>query len=177
MAGQGKSDLATAQILIHGEERHLDTGVYHCQQAVEKSLKAFLTVCGSTIPKTHDIELLVTLCSEHDSTFSRFLEMATEITPYATEFRYPGEVMEPSLLDAETAYRLSCRRRGDGFYRIKDPWAFLVSNRCSLMIANSFKMFGLVYGSEITRSLGTMTLQDAGASAPGGTPYPASVRL
>lgn len=104
---KAKSDLATAHILIHGEERHLDTGVYHCQQAVEKALKAFLTVCGSTITKTHDIELLVTLCSEHDCTFSRFLEMATEITPYATEFRYPGEVMEPSDIDAETACHIA----------------------------------------------------------------------
>jgi HEPN domain-containing protein len=104
---KAKSDLATANILINGTEKHLDTGVYHCQQAVEKSLKAFLTLHGSIIAKTHDIEMLVSLCSKYDRSFSQFLEMATEITPYATEFRYPGELMEPSAMDAESAYHIA----------------------------------------------------------------------
>ena len=34
------SDIGAAHSLILGAERHLDAGVYHCQQAAEKSLKA-----------------------------------------------------------------------------------------------------------------------------------------
>lgn len=40
---KAESDLLTAQILIYGENKHFDTGVYHCQQAAEKSLKDYLT--------------------------------------------------------------------------------------------------------------------------------------
>lgn len=40
---KSRSDLATARLLILGHEPYLDTGCYHCQQAAEKALKAWLT--------------------------------------------------------------------------------------------------------------------------------------
>jgi len=41
--------------------------VYHCQQAAEKAVKAFLVHHGKTYERTHDIEVLVSGC---DQTFT-----------------------------------------------------------------------------------------------------------
>ena len=49
--GKADSDLASASILIEGDRKHLDTGSYHCQQAAEKALKAWLTANGAIFPK------------------------------------------------------------------------------------------------------------------------------
>jgi hypothetical protein len=48
---KASSDLAAASILIHGEQKHLDVGSYHCQQAAEKAIKAYLTARETLFPK------------------------------------------------------------------------------------------------------------------------------
>ena len=104
---KAQSDLATARLLIAGEEPHLDTGSYHCQQAAEKAIKAWLTAVEIPFIKTHSLEILVNLCSPSAPGMQRFLSHAAELTPLATEFRYPGDVFEPSAVEAERALRLA----------------------------------------------------------------------
>lgn len=97
---KAESDLATAILLIEGAERHLDTGSYHCQQCAEKCLKAWLCAKGIPFPKTHELERLLDLCVPLDPSFEALLPLAEELTPLATEFRYPGDMFEPPLEDA-----------------------------------------------------------------------------
>src|SRR4051812_31291725 len=52
------SDLRGARILGAVEDAPLDTAIYHCQQAAEKSVKAFLVFKELTPEKTHDIRRL-----------------------------------------------------------------------------------------------------------------------
>ncbi|MDP3105709.1 MAG: HEPN domain-containing protein [Candidatus Methanoperedens sp.] len=44
---------------------------FHCQQAVEKYLKAFLVKYQIEFPKTHSIMTLINLCSEEVKKFIR----------------------------------------------------------------------------------------------------------
>jgi HEPN domain-containing protein len=99
------SDLATAAVLIEGAEPHLDTGVYHCQQAAEKAIKAWLTFRKMPFPKTHDLDALLLIAMTDNRSLSALTDLATELTPYATEFRYPGELLHPSPEDAASALR------------------------------------------------------------------------
>jgi HEPN domain-containing protein len=46
-----------------------DALCFHSQQAVEKSLKAFLIKNGTTPPRTHSVEMLVEFCRQVDSGF------------------------------------------------------------------------------------------------------------
>lgn len=101
------SDLATARLLINGEEKYLDTGSYHCQQAAEKALKGWLTACEILFPKTHSLEDLLALCVPGDPAFAHFRHHAEELTPLAQEFRYPGDAAEPDAAQAERAYELA----------------------------------------------------------------------
>lgn len=104
---KAQSDLATARLLIQGSERHLDTGSYHCQQAAEKAIKAWLTALEVVFAKTHSLEILVRLCIPSSPGFLQFLPHAIQLTPFATEFRYPGDLFEPSADEAAHALRLA----------------------------------------------------------------------
>ena len=48
-------DLETARRAATGEPPFYDIAVYHCQQAAEKAVKAFLVHHGTPYEKTHDI--------------------------------------------------------------------------------------------------------------------------
>lgn len=94
---KAQSDLDTARILINGSEQHLDTGCFHCQQTAEKALKAWLTACEVIFPKTHSLEALLAICIRLSPEFRSFQRHAEELSPLATEFRYPGDVFEPTM--------------------------------------------------------------------------------
>jgi HEPN domain-containing protein len=101
------SDLASARLLITGRERHLDTGSYHCQQAAEKAIKAWLTASEVIFTKTHSLEILLRLCIPSAPGLQQFLFHAEELTPFATEYRYPGDIFEPSAAEARNALLLA----------------------------------------------------------------------
>jgi HEPN domain-containing protein len=92
---KSQHDLAAARKLSTGPDLYLDVAIYHCQQAAEKAVKGFLAFHDHPIERTHDIEVLVTLAMRYDAEFSTQLGAAALLTPYATEFRYPGNVLEP----------------------------------------------------------------------------------
>lgn len=61
---------------------------FHAQQAVEKALKAWLTIAGGSYPKIHDLEELFELLREHRQAIpERFLRLEY-LTDFATQFRY-----------------------------------------------------------------------------------------
>jgi len=81
--------------------------VFHAQQAGEKALKGYLTAHDTAFTRTHDLVELVTLCERIDPEFSRFLNAARILTPYAVRFRYPGGPLEPTIGEAEQALQLA----------------------------------------------------------------------
>lgn len=68
---------------------------FHCQQAIEKYLKAFLIFNQKAFRKTHDLNLLRDLASEIDSKFAN-LEFENLIE-FAVDYRYPDETYTPDL--------------------------------------------------------------------------------
>ena len=52
------SDLANAELCL-AAERSLDTACFHCQQAAEKSLKAYLIANNAKCPFIHDLKRLL----------------------------------------------------------------------------------------------------------------------
>ena len=80
-----------------------DIVVFHCQQALEKALKGFLTWHDRPFTKTHNLLTLVEHCEEIADAFTSLRQAAELLTPYAVEFRYPSGTMEPTHEAAETA--------------------------------------------------------------------------
>ena len=88
-------DMQTARIVANATDGPLDTAIYHCQQAAEKSVKAWLQSEDDPFPKTHDIKDLVKRASAINANFEQFAQAADVITPYVSAFRYPGGFDEP----------------------------------------------------------------------------------
>ncbi len=65
-----------------------ETALFHLQQAIEKSLKAYLIWSEVDSPHTHDIELLLNIASEKDAGFDKF-ESVADLTDFAVAGRYP----------------------------------------------------------------------------------------
>jgi HEPN domain-containing protein len=84
-------DLTIASIgLDHGAP--LDTVCFHLQQAVEKILKACLSLAGVKYPLTHDLDVLFDLAEPYFEWLSMFRDRFEGFTPYAVELRYSLEV-------------------------------------------------------------------------------------
>lgn len=101
---KARRDLSSAVRLASGEEPLLDTAIYHCHQAAEKSIKAFLVSRDRTPDKTHDLRRLGEIAAEYEPGFTFWASVLAELTPYATEFRYPDDVEEPSRDEYDRAY-------------------------------------------------------------------------
>ena len=71
---------------------------FHCQQVVEKYLKAFLIAQGVEIRKTHNIEFLLAECEEFDPEFSSI--DPKDLNDFGVDIRYPGDIYSPT--DKET---------------------------------------------------------------------------
>jgi HEPN domain-containing protein len=102
-------DLRSARRLHSDTPPLLDTAAYHCQHAAEKALKAYLTLYDTPFQKTHLLAPLVLRCTEQDPEFQLLQEAAETLTPFATAFRYPGDLAEPDPADVAEAIELAQR--------------------------------------------------------------------
>ena len=97
------NDLRSSKVLVN--EDILDTAVYHTQQSAEKALKGYLVYNQQNILKTHDLVVLLEYCIKIDDSFSFLLEEVESLNPYATEFRYPDDLLEPEKDDVLIAIK------------------------------------------------------------------------
>jgi HEPN domain-containing protein len=100
-------DLENARLLIVEQRRLLDIAAYHCQQAGEKSLKAYLTAKEQIFPKTHILEKLLDLCLPLEGAFESLRAGCEKLTPLADEFRCPGDAFDPTAEEAANALRMA----------------------------------------------------------------------
>lgn len=98
-------DLISAQRMLEIEPRILDTACFHCQQAIEKHLKAYLTYNGVAIERTHNIVFLLSKCAEFDDVFTNIDPKNIDV--YAVQARYPDYADMPDLDEAKQHYQLA----------------------------------------------------------------------
>ena len=63
---------------------------FHCQQCAEKYLKGLLEELGLPVPKTHDLERLLTALVPHHQTLRPLRRGLLFLTDFAVDPRYPG---------------------------------------------------------------------------------------
>ena len=100
-------DLRSAEVDLAAHPPITSDALFHCQQAVEKALKAFLTWHDHPFRKTHDLVELGGRCVALDATLEPSLRTAGPLTEYAWRFRYPGEVDEPAREEAEQSLKVA----------------------------------------------------------------------
>jgi len=77
---------------------------FHAQQAIEKSLKAWIAWLGRDYPRTHNLILLLDTLEENGGAVGPFWDLVA-YSSYAVQFRY--EAVEPDVerLDRPIALR------------------------------------------------------------------------
>lgn len=98
---KGDHDIAAAEIILKSSEPLTDIVCYHCHQAVEKYLKAYLIHKKVSFPKTHDLDYLIELCVKEELAFHNIKNDVKGLSEYSIETRYPGDI--PISYDVEEA--------------------------------------------------------------------------
>ncbi len=109
---KAQSDRATVEILRNSEQCPTDVACFHCQQFVEKLLKAILTLHGVEAPKTHDLRRLIQLAEPFAPELSRLSDASDKLTVYGVETRYPGDWLQVTTSEMNEMVELA-RQFGD----------------------------------------------------------------
>jgi HEPN domain-containing protein len=105
--GKAATDQQAAEALLSRDPPLLYPSCFFSQQAAEKNLKALLTHHNVEFPKTHVIGELLDLLARVDAPLALSIAEATALSPYGVEVRYPGDMPEPSVSEAQEALRLA----------------------------------------------------------------------
>ncbi|MBI2864491.1 MAG: HEPN domain-containing protein [Chloroflexi bacterium] len=82
------NDLRAAEHLLGARPPLLGDTVFHCQQAVEKSLKGFLAWYDIPFRKTHSLEEIGEQCLRIDPTLKALVDRTAHFAEYAWKFRH-----------------------------------------------------------------------------------------
>ena len=97
------NDLLNVDNNLMSEDIPFDTVCFHCQQASEKMLKAYLVANQAPYPITHDLLLILEQILPLSPEAEELRDALALLTPYAVEIRYPDDYYMPSAEDAREA--------------------------------------------------------------------------
>ena len=85
-----EEDRRVAAICIAADPPLRDIAAFHCQQAVEKLFKGFLTLAGKRGGKTHSLEQLGAAAAATFPEIADLVAAAKGWSNWAVDFRYPA---------------------------------------------------------------------------------------
>lgn len=103
---KANEDLREAEFVLTASPPFIGSSLFHSEQAVEKSLKGFLT-WHQVAFTTDDLEQLRALCAGVDSSLGEVLQPVDQLTEYGFRFRYPNDLAEPTFDQATDTLRLA----------------------------------------------------------------------
>ncbi|AUD04762.1 HEPN domain-containing protein [Spirosoma pollinicola] len=90
---KAEHDLTTAHLVFNHLPDYKDTVAFHCQQAVEKLLKAYLIHLSIDFRRSHDLIYLLDLIDQPNLfTIDDYNQLA-RLQDYAVEIRYPNDTI------------------------------------------------------------------------------------
>ena len=111
---KAEHDLRAADLLAR-EDALANVVCFHCQQAVEKMLKAALLASGAEPPRTHDLGFLLETLETARRVPAGLREACAALADYGVAPRYPGWELEAGRVDPDEA--LDAARLGVGLLR------------------------------------------------------------
>ena len=100
-----EEDLIMARSALRRRKPLTTPSCFHSQQCAEKYLKAILVSQDIAFPKTHDLLILDTLCSDGGILTGFAKEDLGRLSGYAVHTRYPGN--QPTPEEAKDALQIA----------------------------------------------------------------------
>lgn len=116
---KAEGDFEVAQIVMEaGHRPNYDAVCFHCQQCIEKMLKAVLIQSGVNPPRIHDLVVLSDHLRKIDSRWSPQDKELRFLSQGANLFRYPGE--SANREKADVSLRI-CSRFRETLLKLIEP--------------------------------------------------------
>lgn len=106
---KAEADYRGVRLLQNSPEPVHDLVCFHGQQLVEKYLKALLDESGLGVPRTHDLDRLLSLLQATFPSLTKLKRGLQFLSRYAVDTRYPGD--DATRRQAASALRWSERVR------------------------------------------------------------------
>ena len=100
-------DLGSAKIIYLHLPEYFDTIAFHCQQAVEKYLKAMLVFYKIDFLRSHDLIYLLELLSRKIDIDEARFKKAFTLNNFGVQIRYPNKIIRLTKEELETAIQIS----------------------------------------------------------------------
>jgi len=94
-----RKDLRAAAAMLDPDIFAEEIFGFHAQQAVEKSLKAWLSLIGRPYPRTHDIGALLELLADRSENLPEWAWELVDLTDFAVQLRYGSFEYNDEALD------------------------------------------------------------------------------
>lgn len=100
-------DLGSAKIIFLHLPEYFDIVAFHCQQAVEKYVKALLVYHQVSFVKSHDLMYLLDALSGSIEIDESRYRRAFILNNFAVQIRYPNSIVNLTANDLETAIQIA----------------------------------------------------------------------
>ena len=101
----GNMDFESASYLLNMKPLPYEIICYHCQQAVEKYIKAYIVSCDEELTKIHDLIELNKICKKYNVKFEAIDKMCSELNNYSVIIRYPFHTLDLEETDVKKALK------------------------------------------------------------------------
>lgn len=85
---KAEHDMGMAELALVNRPEYTDAICFHCQQAAEKYLKAYLVFLNIRFERKHNLGYLLDLISEQQPAPETIYDLAEKLEDYAVETRY-----------------------------------------------------------------------------------------
>lgn len=100
-------DLGTAKLIFLHIPDYFDTIAFHCQQSVEKYIKAILVYNDIEFPRTHNLIYLLDLCSSKIEITEDRYDKAILLNGFSVQIRYPDKTIYLSKEELEVSIAIA----------------------------------------------------------------------
>lgn len=104
---KAEHDLGSAKIIFLYLPDYSDTIAFHCQQAVEKYIKAIMVYKEIEFQRSHDLIYLLELLSSVSEISKDRYKKAVSLNGYSVQIRYPDKIVKLSREELEDAIAIS----------------------------------------------------------------------
>jgi len=105
--GKADHDLGSAKLIFLHIPDYFDTIAFHCQQAVEKYIKASLIHLGIEFQRSHDLPYLLEMLSTKVEIKPGSFDKAILLNGFSVEIRYPNQIIHLTKEELQSAISIA----------------------------------------------------------------------
>lgn len=124
--GRAREDINSARLLRNDADCR-NSVAFHCQQTIEKALKAYILLKSDTLVDGHNLTWLCKRAMRYDSKFSEWLDESASLNKCYIETRYPADLPLEITYDEATRY----------FDMAKDMYDFICGEVDSILLCGN----------------------------------------